>query len=50
MRWLRGDCGCDSLDIAAAWPAFASLGGMQLPDLNSALKDEREPEEKMERL
>jgi len=37
MRWLRGDCGgFDSLDIAAVWPASASVAGMPLPELGSA--------------
>lgn len=50
MRRLRGDSGCDSLDIAAVWPASASLGGLELPELNSPPKEQRDREAKKERL
>jgi hypothetical protein len=47
---VRGDSGCDSLDIAALWPASASVGGMEVPELNSAPRDKRDREEEKERL
>jgi hypothetical protein len=52
MRWLRGDfAGCDSLDIAAIWPASASVAGTSLPELNSPANGEQSrKEEKKERL
>jgi hypothetical protein len=53
MRWLRGDfAGCDSLDIAAIWPASASVAGTSLPELNSppANGEQSRKEEKKERL
>lgn len=50
MRRLRADSGCDSLDIAAVWPASASLAGIEISELNSAPKNEREREEQKETL
>jgi hypothetical protein len=44
MRWLRGAyAGCDSLDVAAVWPASASVAGMPLPEVVPARPREDDP-------
>jgi hypothetical protein len=38
MRKFRGDSdGCDGLDLAAVWPASASVAGIPLPEIGSGL-------------
>ena len=44
MRWLRGTgIGCNSLDVAAVWPAAASVAGMPLPEVLPGRAREDDP-------